>query len=465
MSDPCARLEHMFDIAGAAADADRLADGRGSCSPDEWDPWTEMLGAIDGKNLSDTALVDELAAMERHTSAAAAAKVRLTAELHDRRRRKDAAAGCPAPKCGAGVGHEVALARQESPYAGREHVTMARALVDDMPETLAALARGEISETRARIMVRETADLCPEQRRLVDATLGPVLHGKGDKEILAAARRMAYRLDTAGAEERVRRARERRRVTCRSVGPGMARLTGEIPAERAAAAMESLREYADTCRAIGDDRSRDQVTADAFADRLNGSPLSNSRDVEVQLVMNAAMLLGEDSTSPAEGRGFGPVPNGVAKDLLADPEGRVFVRRVFAHPDLGTLVAMDSSRILFEGDLRRLLFARDGGMCRTPWCTSPIRHADHVRRRREGGKTTLDNGQGLCEACNYAREAPGWEHRVRSQWPDGHDVEITTPTGHTYRSQAPPMPVAPSDDIGRRVVVIELYRSDIELVA
>jgi hypothetical protein len=144
----------------------------------------------------------------------------------------------------------------------------------------------------------------------------------------------------------------------------------------------------------------------------------------------------------------------------------VFVRRLYAHPELDTLVAMDSSRVLFDGDLRRLLFARDGHRCRTPWCTAPIRHGDHVKRRREGGKTTLDNGQGLCEACNYAREAPGWEHRVRSRWPDGHDIEITTPTGHLHRSQAPTLAVAPGHRARPRVIVVELYRtSKVELVA
>lgn len=430
----------------------------------DWDPWTAIFGEIDGANLSDAALVDELATLERTTSAAAAAKARLTAELHDRRRARDVANGRPAARCGAGVGHEVALARHESPYAGREHVTLARALVDDMPETLAALARGEICEASAQIMVRETADLSRENRRRVDSALGPSLLGKGDKEILGAARRMAYELDTAAAEERVRRARARRRVTLRGLGDGMARISGELPAERALAAMESLREFAATCRATGDDRSGDQVIADAFADRLNGSPLSNSRDVEVQVVMNAEMLLGGDTSTPADVPGYGPIPNGVARDLLSDPDARVFVRRLYAHPDLNTLVSMESARILFEGQLRRLLFTRDGGICRTPGCTAPIRHGDHVRRRREGGTTTLDNGEGLCEACNYAREAPGWEHRVVTEWPDGHEVEVTTPTGHTYRSHAPPLPVTPSPDRGSRTIVIELYRSDLELV-
>ena len=49
-----------------------------------------------------------------------------------------------------------------------------------------------------------------------------------------------------------------------------------------------------------------------------------------------------------------------------------------------------------------------------------------------GGETTAANGQNLCEACNYTKEAPGWRaDLVRTA---GHLVEITTPTGLLYRS-------------------------------
>ena len=124
----------------------------------------EFSGLADADVMSDVELVDELIALERSTSAAAAAKARLTAELHARRRAGDAAAGVPTERCGRAVAHEVALARRESPYSGREHVGLALALVHDLPETLAALERGDINEQRALIVARETADLPREDR-------------------------------------------------------------------------------------------------------------------------------------------------------------------------------------------------------------------------------------------------------------------------------------------------------------
>jgi hypothetical protein len=57
--------------------------------------------------------------------------------------------------------------------------------------------------------------------------------------------------------------------------------------------------------------------------------------------------------------------------------------------------------------LRDVLVARDQ-VCRTPWCDAPIRQVDHVRPDRDDGPTCDTNGQGLGEACNYAKEAPGW---------------------------------------------------------
>ncbi|MGH8971552.1 MAG: HNH endonuclease, partial [Actinomycetes bacterium] len=108
------------------------------------------------------------------------------------------------------------------------------------------------------------------------------------------------------------------------------------------------------------------------------------------------------------------------------------------HPDTGRLVAMDSRRRTFPAPLRRFLVLRDQ-TCRTPWCGAPIRHADHVQPAHADGPTSTANGQGLCEACNHTKQAPGW-HTRPGPGGAGHTVTITTPTGHTYTSRPPPPP-------------------------
>lgn len=56
---------------------------------------------------------------------------------------------------------------------------------------------------------------------------------------------------------------------------------------------------------------------------------------------------------------------------------------------------------------------------------------------RDGGATSATNGQGLCEACNYVKEAYGWRQRPVGRDFDAHTVEVTTPTGHVHRSREP----------------------------
>ncbi|WP_258059990.1 HNH endonuclease signature motif containing protein [Arthrobacter sp. ZGTC212] len=127
-----------------------------------------------------------------------------------------------------------------------------------------------------------------------------------------------------------------------------------------------------------------------------------------------------------------------------DPRTEVWLRRLYAVPGSGRLVAMDSKARLVPKGLARFIAARDR-VCRMPWCGAPIRHFDHVVPVREGGLTSAGNVQGLCEACNQAKEAPGWTARttqdIADQPPDDrHTVVTTTTTGHVYRSIAPSPP-------------------------
>ncbi|HSO90657.1 MAG TPA: HNH endonuclease, partial [Arthrobacter sp.] len=54
---------------------------------------------------------------------------------------------------------------------------------------------------------------------------------------------------------------------------------------------------------------------------------------------------------------------------------------------------------------------------------------------------THSNGAGLCEACNHTKETPGWSSRPRPG--PRHTLEVTTPTGHSHHSTAPPLPGTP----------------------
>ncbi|WP_295688989.1 HNH endonuclease [uncultured Brevibacterium sp.] len=72
--------------------------------------------------------------------------------------------------------------------------------------------------------------------------------------------------------------------------------------------------------------------------------------------------------------------------------------------------------------------------CRTPFCDAPIRHIDHARPHRDGGATDFRNASGLCAACNYVKENPGWRHEA-----DPDRLAVTTPTGARYEAPTPPL--------------------------
>ena len=65
----------------------------------------------------------------------------------------------PSAKRCQGLAAEVALARRCSPHRGAQSLGLARAIVREMPHTHDLLTRGEISEWRATLVVRETAVL------------------------------------------------------------------------------------------------------------------------------------------------------------------------------------------------------------------------------------------------------------------------------------------------------------------
>ena len=390
----------------------------------------------------ESALVERIAELEWLKSAAAAAQARVTAALDEKRRSAEAARGVPAAKRGRGLGSEVALARRDSPNRGGRHLGFARALVHEMPHTLAALEAGALSEWRATLIVRESACLDVEDRRTLDAELcsdNTELDGLGDARIAAEAKKIAYRLDPQAVVDRAVRAESERTVTIRPAPDNMVHVRALLPMSQGVAVYAALRRAADTC---GDGRGRGQVMADTMVERVTGRAAEVPVPVAVNLVITDESLFAGD-TEPARVPGYGPVPATIARRLIAasvtDRRSRATLRRLYKHPRSGALVAMESRARLFPKGLARFIDLRDD-TCRTPYCDAPIRHHDHATAHGRDGATTGVNGLGLCEACNYAKEAPGWTVSTSQDETGSHHAEFTTPTGARHHSKAPPLP-------------------------
>jgi hypothetical protein len=466
-----ARVRRMTALVGNAARATSAIDSDAPCEVS-----------------ADAERVDLIRALEELKAAAAAAQVRATDDLARSTRVRRARQGLPARERSRGVGTEVALSRRESPNSGGRFVGFA-AVVREMPHAFAGLATGWLSEWRATVVVREVVCLDREDRLRVDAELfaDPAhTRGWGVQRLAAEARRLAALVDPEAVVARARRAFSERRVTCRPAPDTMAYLTALLPADQAVGAYARLLRAADSARATGDPRSRGQVMADALVEAVRGhgaggrgsagaDPDADAADadaaatsadsaaaanpaaepVELQLVISDASLFGS-SEEPGELAGYGPVPAGWARDLVHRglAEAAVWVRRLYADRHTGALTAMESRSRLAPAGLARFVRSRDR-TCRTPYCDAPIRHTDHVTSYANGGGTSAENLQGLCEQCNYVKEAAGWSSRTVADAPappggrGRHTVEITTPTGHRYRSTAPAAESCLPPEIGR----------------
>jgi hypothetical protein len=411
----------------------------------------EVQVSLDASNgLDDVGRIDLIRALEELVCTATAAQAAHAADLAESIEADHDTLGVPPARRGQGVGSMVARARRESPHRGQRHLGLARVVRTELPHTWAAWRAGRVTEWRATVVARETACLSLEHRLAIDELLAAdhdAFEAMSERQVISQAQTEAARLDAAAVTARRRKAESERRVSIRPAPDTMVWLTALLPVAAGVAGFAALTRNAESAVAQGDPRTKGQVMADELVRRALGSQSSDgddettcsgrsTRSVDLNLVMSHEALLG---TSDDEARlaGFGPIPAELAREIVANALGRgeeVWLRRLYASPTTGELVAMDSRARLFPAGLARLIKLRDQ-FCRSPWCDAPIRHVDHVIRHEADGPTSATNGQGLCEACNYAKEAPRWRARPGP----GGTVTTTTPTGHSTTTRPPPI--------------------------
>ncbi|MEJ7706968.1 MAG: DUF222 domain-containing protein [Nocardioidaceae bacterium] len=222
-----------------------------------------------------------------------------------------------ARRLGGGIAEQVALARRVSPTTGQRQVAFTRALIDEMPQTLEQMRRGEVSEWVATLVVRETSALSREDRSQVDAELAPELPTMSPREAETAARRRSYAIDAESALRRSRTSRGDRRVSIRPAPDTMALVTGFDPVEQGVAAYASLDREATAAKAAGDRRSRGQIMSDTFfIERLTGQATAGAVSAEIDITMTAQALLAGGDT-PAQIPGYGPIPAELARQIAS----------------------------------------------------------------------------------------------------------------------------------------------------
>lgn len=445
-----ASADSSASAASAAANAAPSEGLSGQLSP-------EAVKALEAQ------CVDALASLAELKAAMAAFEMRIVDTLHSARVARICSVGIsPRTELSTaekrGLESEIALAQKEPRHRGAQALEMSVAVVNDMPATLTALASGFLTPERCEQVYRVTAPLTSTARSAIDSAVcgdpERIAH-MGTRELRSLAAEHAQSVDRLAAAKRRAVAEANRYVSLRPLEDGMAQLTAVVPAPDGAAMMSAL--TASTLKVLTDPaqshgRKRGAIMADLLRDLVLGGPVDGpplagalasgastfAPTVELQLVMTERTLFSSDA-EPAYLQGYGTLAADVSRDLVsrASTDGRVMIRRVFTAPSTGDLVGLESRSRIFPPGLKRFIELRDS-TCATPWCDAPIRHADHVVGWVSGGRTTADNGQGLCEACNYAKQQAGWSSSVADG--DRHSVSTRTPTGHEYQSIAPAPP-------------------------
>jgi len=387
---------------------------------------------------SEAANIDVLQQLEQAKRALAAVQAEVTNTFVQQRQAAEAADRIPTSEQLKGIEAEVGLARGESAFVGAALTHTATALCTVLPNTLAALAAGRVSEYHARIVAEQTNHLSEAHRREIDAAIAHRLGKASSSQLRTLIQGHAYRLDRKAAEQRAAQNKRGRCVSLVPLGEGMVAVNAELPTHQGLAIMEALkkrtnqrvaaqyRQQADEATApVGAPVNRNHIMADVFVETLTGQTTATGVDAEVIVVVDDTTLFGDGDT-PGWIPGHGPLPAGMVKDWLADPEAKKFIRRMYTRPTDGQLVALESTRRRFPDGLVNMLRLRDDS-CATPWCNSPIQEADHRRSWATGGTTSWTNGTGLCTRCNQRKENRGWTY---TGTPD--QLVVTTPTGHSY---------------------------------
>ncbi|WP_397428677.1 DUF222 domain-containing protein [Pseudofrankia sp. BMG5.37] len=290
----------------------------------------------------------------------------------------------------------------QSPRTVSNRLAQAWDLAGKLPGAVDALVAGELDWRRLLALFDVTEHLTEGQRAVAEAQM---LAGKklGSPTLWRRkARRLALRLDPAGAARRRREAHAERDVTVEPLEDGMARLSATLAAEDVRAICDRIDRLARKARTDGDGRPIAAVRADVLAALL----LGNRREyvtTEIQVIAPIGTLAGLDD-NPAELVGYGPIPAGVGRALAADARWR----RVLTDPTTGTVLDLGRRRVPAP-DLARLIRYRDQ-RCTFPGCAVPAVNADldHTVPWARGGATAFDNLGAACRHHHRLKTEGGW---------------------------------------------------------
>jgi len=465
----------MFEIAGSGPDGrDHTAAGPDLGDLERMAPGAELaalLETVEAAAVSDAyELVELIAACRRIKAWADSVEIEAAATLarHPVCDNVDAARhGFTAVRA---AGQLIAARIGIAPSTGADRVATAAQLVDELPDTVMALRRGEIDYAKASalavgVRVLDPPDAMQDRvtgepitldgiRRglvaLVESRVLPKAGGRSLRQHRDAVARAVAAVAPRTAEQRHEEAREGRHVAYSPAADGMAWLDIYGPAEDVTAIRAMLDAAADAASAEpGEERTADQLRFDVLA-ALAWASLSSGhlggcehaprlgkrhgRAAAVAVTVPLSTLIGIND-APGELDGYGPITAEVARRIAAAGTWR----RLLTDPTSGAVLDYGQTRYTPPQDLLDHVMARDR-TCRGPTCSQPARRcqADHTTPAgRPGWITAASNLGMLCAGCHNGKTHAGWQ---LDQPEPGH-FHWRAPSGHRYKVE--PEPVGP----------------------
>ncbi|MFC3450844.1 HNH endonuclease [Amycolatopsis speibonae] len=306
------------------------------------------------------------------------------------------------------------------------------ALVARLPNTLAALDRGDIDLYKASKVMQLTRDVPDGVAAQVDAWLAGRLADRDPGAIRGSVSYAVQKFDPDGYRERAAKKRALRHISLEHKDETMSTLSGHLPTEIAGSIYASMSRAARTRRNKDKYRTLDQHRADIFAERLLAEDGHGKPRAHIHVYVDYLTLIGARK-DPATLAGYGPIPDWLAREIASDPDSTW--SRLITNPATGQLLEAGADKYRAPASLARLIMARDRE-CTQPGCHVPAEFSeiDHIIPRARDGKTDHHNCHMHCKGHNLLREEPGW-----SAEPTGNGgMIITTPSGDTYETAPEP---------------------------
>ncbi len=364
------------------------------------------------------------------------------------------------------VREEVAAALRWAPPTAQARIDDARLLVGPLRAVLDCLRSGEITAQHARILTEvaqrlpgrwaeagedaETfATACAELMRRVL----PVARRGTLSMTRQAAKRAVLAIDAAGEQRRRERARCTRDVWVVDELDGISTLSARMTTEHAHAVMAEIMRAAKTTRSaaaatpesgswtIGEHRVHALAAAVLGGATSPDATIQAHIDVVIDLPTLAALRDASIDSSPADSgiaelRGSGPVSAAAVRDLLADPDVAVTMRRLVTDPLSGHLLDYGRRTYAVPQALRDFVVARDK-VCRFPGCRRRADRCqiDHAIAWDDGGHTSPLNLGALCTRHHQLKSHGSWQITVSRA--DG-SCTWRSPQGRRYDHDPPP---------------------------